>query len=805
MLRWIAYIISLTILVSLLTVGGGVWVFWKYGRDLPDYRQLENYTPPITTRVYTGDGSLLEEYAFQRRSFVPVSSIPQSTINAFLSAEDKNFYGHPGIDIFGVIRAIFTNIRNYGKGRRPVGASTITQQVAQNFLLTKEVSFVRKIREAIIAFRMERVFTKDEILELYLNQIYLGQGSYGIAEAANNYFGKSLDELKTEEAAFLAALPKAPNNYNPFRHYKSAITRRNYVIGRMVEDGHISRGEGRLRKKLPLETIKAKPSPIVVAPYFAEEVRRELSGRYGDSVLYKGGLSVRTTLNPRLQKIAQKELRRGLVAYDRRHGWRGPLMSFNSIKNWEQKLTKIPIPSGIGNWSLAIVLHVDDSEGFALIGLSGGRKGKIPFDELNWARSWKKNQKLGRMVKKSSDVLSVADIILVEPLASNNSVEKVGEDKWGLRQVPDVNGAIVAIDPHTGRVLAMSGGLDFKASQFNRATQAWRQPGSAFKPFVYLAALDSGFTPSTLVLYAPFVIDQGPGLPKWKPANYTKKFYGPIPMRLGIEKSRNLMTVRLAQTLGIRKVLKYAERLGVMDNIPPQLSLSIGAGETTLIRLVTAYAIIVNGGKGIKPTLIDRIQNRYGKTVFRHDTRDCDNCMNVVWKNQRPPQPPDLRRKLLDKKTAYQMVSMLKGVVDRGTGVKVSKVGKPLAGKTGTTNDSFDTWFVGFSPDLAVGVYVGFDVPRPMGYKETGSTVAAPIFRDFMSAALEGRPAIPFRVPTGIRLVRVNVKTGLVAERGEKGVVLEAFKSGTEPNEIGPIIDGGYWPEGEPRLEQRIY
>ena len=385
------------------------------------------------------------------------------------------------------------------------------------------------------------------------------------------------------------------------------------------------------------------------------------------------------------------------------------------------------------------------------------------------------------------------------------SVEKVGEDKWGLRQVPDVNGAIVAIDPHTGRVLAMSGGLDFKASQFNRATQAWRQPGSAFKPFVYLAALDSGFTPSTLVLDAPFVIDQGPGLPKWKPANYTKKFYGPIPMRLGIEKSRNLMTVRLAQTLGIRKVLKYAERLGVMDNIPPQLSLSIGAGETTLIRLVTAYAIIVNGGKGIKPTLIDRIQNRYGKTVFRHDTRDCDNCMNVVWKNQRPPQPPDLRRKLLDKKTAYQMVSMLKGVVDRGTGVKVSKVGKPLAGKTGTTNDSFDTWFVGFSPDLAVGVYVGFDVPRPMGYKETGSTVAAPIFRDFMSAALEGRPAIPFRVPTGIRLVRVNVKTGLVAERGEKGVVLEAFKSGTEPNEIGPIIDGGYWPEGEPRLEQRIY
>ena len=805
MLRWVAYIISLTILISLLTVGGGVWVFWNYGRDLPDYRQLENYTPPITTRVHAGDGSLLEEYAFQRRSFVPVSSIPQSVINAFLSAEDKNFYRHPGIDIFGVIRAIFTNIRNYGKGRRPVGASTITQQVAQNFLLTKEVSFVRKIREAIISFRMERVFTKNEILELYLNQIYLGQGSYGVAEAANNYFGKSLDKLEIEEAAFLAALPKAPNNYNPFRHYESALARRNYVIGRMVEDGYISRTEGRLREKLPLEAIKAKPSPIVSAPYFAEEVRRELSGRYGDTVLYKGGLSVRTTLNPRLQKIAQIELRRGLVAYDRRHGWRGPLLSLSSIKNWDQKLTNIPVPSGIGNWSLAIVLHVDDSEGFALIGLSGGKKGKIHFDQLKWARAWKKNQKLGRVVKKPSDVLSVADIILVEPLDSNYSIENRVEGKWGLRQIPDVNGAIVAIDPHTGRVLAMSGGLDFKASQFNRATQAWRQPGSAFKPFVYLAALDSGFTPSTLVLDAPFVIDQGPGLPKWKPANYTKKFYGPSPMRLGIEKSRNLMTVRLAQTLGIRKVLKYAERLGVMDNISPQLSLSIGAGETTLLRLVTAYAIIVNGGKGINPTLIDRIQNRYGETVFRHDTRVCNNCMNIAWQNQRPPQPPDLRSKLLDKKTAYQMVSMLKGVVDRGTGVKISKVGKPLAGKTGTTNDSFDTWFVGFSPDLAVGVYVGFDVPRPMGYKETGSTVAAPIFRDFMSDALKGRPATPFRVPTGIRLVRVNVKTGLVAERGEKGVILEAFKSGTEPTEIGPIIDGGYRPGGETRSGQRIY
>ncbi len=797
MLRWVGYLFGVMLLGCLIAAGAAIWVFWEFGRDLPDYRQLANYSPPVTTRVHAGDGSLLAEYAVERRVFVPVSAMPRQVINAFLSAEDKNFYRHPGVDVVGVARAAVTNLRNYGKGRRPEGASTITQQVAQNFLLAKDVSLTRKIREAIISFRMERAFSKDEILELYLNEIYLGFGSYGVAAAANNYFGKSLDELTVEEAAFLAALPKAPNNYNPLRYYEAAVDRRNYVLGRMVEDGHLPKEDGARARFSALEVARTDGGASIDAPYFAEEVRRELAERYGDSALYKGGLSVRTTLDPRLQRIADRELRKGLITYDRRHGWRGPEATLATMDDWAKGLAEIAVPPGSGDWQLAVVLTVDDPEKEAVIGFADGRKGRVPLSELRWARAWVEGQKRGTSVKKVSQVLAVADVVLVEPVTVDSEGEPYLADTWGLRQIPDINGAIVALDPHTGRVLAMTGGLDFADSEFNRATQAWRQPGSAFKPFVYLAALDSGFTPSTLVLDAPFVIDQGPGLGKWKPANYTKKFYGPSPMRLGIEKSRNLMTVRLAQTVGIEKVAQYAENLRVMDNIPRQLSMSIGAGETTLLRLVTAYAMIVNGGKEITPTLIDRIQDRTGKTVFRHDERPCEGCREVVWQGQQPPHPPDLRARVLQPGTAYQMVSMLQGVVDRGTGVRIRAVGKPLAGKTGTTNESLDTWFIGFSPDLAVGVFVGFDEPKTLGPKETGSSVTAPVFRDFMAAALDGRPAIPFRVPQGIRLVRVNAETGVVAQRGDKRVILEAFKPGTEPTELGPVVDGGYRPPGQ--------
>jgi penicillin-binding protein 1A len=796
MLRWLGYLFGVALLGCLIAAGGAIWVFWEFGRDVPDYRQLANYSPPVTTRVHAGDGSLLAEYAVERRVFVPVTAMPQRVVNAFLSAEDKNFYRHPGVDVMGVARAVVTNVRNYGKGRRPVGASTITQQVAQNFLLTKDVSLTRKIREAIISFRMERAFSKDEILELYLNQIYLGFGSYGVAAAANNYFGKSLDELSTEEAAFLAALPKAPNNYNPSRYYDAAVARRNYVLGRMVEDGYIPPTEGERAQTAPLQVTRTDRGATVDAPYFAEEVRRELAARYGDTALYQGGLSVRTTLDPRLQRIAQRELRKGLIAYDRRHGWRGPVAKLPTMDDWAEKLGDIALPPGSGDWRLAVVLDVDDKKKEAVIGFADRLKGQVPLAQVKWAREWLKGQKRGGAVKKVSQVLAVADVVLVEAVAENSEGEPYPERTFGRRQIPDVNGSIVALDPHTGRVQAMSGGIDFAQSEFNRATQAWRQPGSAFKPFVYMAALDSGFTPSTLILDAPFVIDQGPGLGKWKPANYTNKFYGPSPMRLGIEKSRNLMTVRLAQTVGIEKVADYAERLGVMENIPRQLSMSLGAGETTLLRMVTGYAMIVNGGKEITPTLIDRIQDRNGKSVFRHDTRPCEGCQDIFWEGQPPPQPPDLRAELLEPGTAYQMVSMLKGVVDRGTGVRIRAIGKPLAGKTGTTNKSLDTWFIGFSPDLAVGVFVGFDEPKPLGPKETGSSVAVPIFRDFMAQALEDQPAIPFRVPGGIRLVRVNASTGVVAQRGDKRVILEAFKPGTEPTELGPVVDGGYRPAG---------
>lgn len=796
MLRWIGYLTGFALFCGLLAVGAVLWVFWEFGRDLPDYTQLADYEPPVTTRVHAGDGSLLAEYAVQRRVFVPVDTIPEMVKNAFLSAEDKNFYAHPGIDVVGVMRAAVANVKNLGTGRRPEGASTITQQVAQNFLLTKEVSIDRKIREAILSFRMERAFSKDEILELYLNEIYLGFGAYGVASAALNYFGKSLDQLTVEEAAFLAALPKAPNNYNPVRNASAAVARRNYVLSRMAEDGVIAPDLAAELRGRPIRVVRTDAASYVTAPYFAEQVRRELVERFGDGALYEGGLSVRTTLDPRLQRIAQDSLRAGLVAYDRRHGWRGPVARLEDAAAWREQLPGVEVPPGAGEWQLAAVVALDEAG--ADIGLVDGTTGRIPLAAFEWAREWREGQRLGPAVKTPDEVLAAGDVILVSPMAEDGDGNAYPEGTFRLEQIPDINGAIVAIDPHTGRVLAMTGGFDFSASEFNRATQAWRQPGSAFKPIVYLAALDSGFTPSTRILDAPFVIDQGPGQGKWKPANYTRTFYGPSPMRLGIEKSRNLMTVRLAQTIGMDRVAEYAERLGVVDRLPRQLSMSIGAGETTLMRMVTAYATIVNGGKEITPTLIDRIQDRNGATTFRHDRRPCPNCRVAAWADQSPPVLPDPRERLIDPGTAYQMVNMLKGVIDRGTGRRISELGIPLAGKTGTTNDSLDTWFIGFSPDLAVGVFVGFDEPRSLGRRETGSSIPAPIFKDFMARALRGKPVIPFRVPPDIQLVRVNPDTGLVALPGERSAILEAFKPGTAPRELGSVIGANSGLPGEP-------
>ena len=785
--RVLAAFVTLLFVLVLAGGGGALYIFHEYGRDLPAYAQLADYQPPITTRVHAGDGRLLTEFAREPRVFVPVDAVPQRVIHAFIAAEDENFFDHPGVDPIAIARAALTNLRRFREDRRPVGASTITQQVAQIFLLSKEVSLARKIREAILSLRIERALSKERILELYLNEIYLGFGSYGVAAAALNYFDKPLDELTIPEAAYLAALPKAPTNYHPLRRPEAAKDRRDWVVGRMLAEGYITEAEAEQARETPFRVRPRTETEVFHAAYFAEEVRRELAERYGSDSLYGGGLSVRTTLDPRMQEIAARVLRAGLESYDRRHGWRGPIARLDaSAPGWEALLSETPRPVGLGGERrLAMVLAVSSEA--AEIGFADGGHGVIPMSELAWARLRLEGQRVGRAPQTAGDVLAPGDVVAVEP--------REDPGVYGLHQPPDVEGALVALDPHTGRVLAMVGGYSFAASEYNRATQALRQPGSSFKPIVYAAALEHGFTPASLVLDAPFVVDQGPGLPKWKPANYSQRFYGPSTLRLGLEKSRNLMTVRLAQFIGIDTVADYAAGLGVLDRMPEHLSMALGAGETTLMRLTAAYAMFVNGGHGITPSVIDRIQDRRGVTVFTHDNRECPDCGQVSWTGQPAPQVADVRPRRLAESTAYQVVSMMEGAVQRGTGRIVRSVGRPLAGKTGTTNDSFDAWFVGFAPDLAVGVFVGFDEPRTLGPNEQGASVAAPIFRDFMDEALRGEPAIPFRIPPSVRLVRVSLETGALAQFGDESVILEAFRPGTEPAAAAAaalVLDDGF-------------
>jgi penicillin-binding protein 1A len=783
MLRLIGVVLATLAVLALLAGGGGLVLLWHFGRDLPDYRQLADYEPPVMSRVHGSDGRLVVEYARERRLFVPVDAMPRQLVQAFISAEDKSFYTHMGIDPAGVLRAAIANLKNVGSGRRPEGASTITQQVAKNFLLGNEVSYRRKIKEAILSFRIEQAFDKDRILELYLNELYLGLRSYGVAAAALNYFNRSLDELTLAQAAYLAALPKAPNNYNPFRQPEAALARRNWVIERMREDRVITEEMAAAARAEPLGAVRSGETDIVGAAYFAEEIRREMIVRYGEKGIYEGGMSVRSTLDTRLQALAERMLRAGLRVYDRRHGWRGPLTRLEVDPDWPSQLAAYVPPATIGEWRTALVLEV--AAAAATIGFADGGQGIIPLAGLKWARAWLEGQNVGAAVSKPADVLKAGDVVAVSPIDKED--EAWVENGWRLEQIPDINGALVAMDPHTGRVLAMVGGYDFSDSQFNRATQALRQPGSAFKPFVYAAALDHGFTPASIILDGPFTVDQG-AMGKWKPTNYSREFYGPSTLRLGIEKSRNLMTVRLAQQIGMEAVIDYAKRFGIVDDMPGYLPMALGAGETTLLKLTTGYAMLVNGGRRIEPSLIDRIQDRRGHTIYRHDQRACTGCQAAAWTGQAEPLLPDNRQQVVSAATAYQMVSLLEGVVQRGTGARIRAVGKPLAGKTGTTDESRDTWFVGFSPDLAAGVFVGFDEPKPLGRNEQGASVAAPIFRDFMAEALAEKPATPFRIPPGIRLVRVDARTGTPAAPAGGGVILEAFKPGTEPNEtVAPV------------------
>ncbi len=709
-----------------------------------------------------------------------------------MSAEDKGFYQHSGVDFGGVARAALINLRNKGMGadRRPVGASTITQQVAKNFLLTNEVSISRKVKEAILAFRIERAFTKDHILELYLNEIYLGLGSYGVAAAAQTYFDKSLDDLTVAEAGFLAALPKAPNNYNPKIHPQAAKDRRDWVIGRMAEDGKITRSEADEALSSAIELRRRDEDQMIVgADYFAEDIRRDLAARYGEDALYKGGLVVRSTVNADLQALASKVLRNGLMAYDHRHGWRGPLGHIQPGPGWSTRLASVPPPAGAEPWLTATVLSEGDQS--LSIGLIDGTTGTIPWPELRWAKEALPHAHFGPPPRKPSDVAKTGDVVLVEKIAKSEDGKPYPAETYALRQIPKVEGALVAEDPHTGRVLAMVGGWSYSQSQFNRATQAQRQPGSSFKPFVYLTALEHGYTPSSLVLDAPIALVQGPNMPLWRPKNYEDDFLGPATLRVGIEKSRNLMTVRLAQAIGMDAVADTAGKFGVYDNLPRELSMALGAGDTTVLKLINAYAMLVNGGKRITPTLIDRIQDRQGKTIFAHDKRFCDGCLQTQFTSDEMPRLTDIREQIADPVTAYQIVHILEGVVERGTGRAVSAVGKPLAGKTGTSNDSFDTWFLGFSPDLAVGVFVGFDEPQSLGEHETGATVASPVFRDFMITALKNKGPVPFRVPSGVRMVRVDLITGKPAAPNDPKAIWEAFKSDDRlPSDEEDVLEG---------------
>ncbi|MEM0900509.1 MAG: penicillin-binding protein 1A [Pseudomonadota bacterium] len=788
MLRLLGYFFGLGAVAFLLVASAVIVYVSDLTEDLPDYEVLANYEPPVTTRFHSANGQLMGEFARERRLYLPVQAVPDRVKAAFLSAEDKNFYRHQGVDFMALGRAVVTNVQNYGKNRRLVGASTITQQVAKNFLLTNDRTIDRKIKEAVLAFRIERAYSKDRILELYLNEIFFGAGAYGIAGAALTYFGKAVNELDLHEAAYLAALPKAPSNYHPFDDREAATSRRNWIIDRMVENGYITPEEASIAQDKPLGVnFRRRGEYVFASEYFTEEVRREIIERYGDDALYEGGLSVRTTLDPELQVDARKALHNGLIGFDRNWGWRGAVTQIEAGREWGEALAQIDDIDDVPEWDLAVVIGVNSES--VEIGLqpqrtAGGaiaaerKTGTIPADELRWAFRLRDREGKASRAGSLTDVLSVGDVVYTEPKGDSGS--------YALRQVPAVSGALVAMDPVTGRVLAMVGGFSYDISEFNRATQAFRQPGSSFKPFVYAAALDNGYTPASVVLDAPIKLISGGEV--WEPKNYAGDGAGPSTLRLGIEKSRNLMTVRLAKDMGMELVAEYAERFGIYDNLSPVLAMSLGSGETTVMRMVSAFSVLANGGRSIQPSIIDRVQDRYGKTIFKHDTRICEGCQATSWLGQTEPQLVDQRQQVLDPMTAYQITSMMEGVIERGTAQNLKDLGHRIAGKTGTTNEERDAWFVGYSPNLVTGIYVGFDNPTPMGKGSTGGGLAAPIFKEFMAAALEGQPDIEFGVPELMNFVTINRNTGMRASGSGANIISEAFKPGTGPADTYSVI-----------------
>ncbi|MBD1143340.1 PBP1A family penicillin-binding protein [Pelagibacterales bacterium SAG-MED33] len=740
--------ISTVLLTSVLIVG----VLWTYSNDIPDYKFLKNYKPSVSSKVYSGEGELVADFSQEKRVFVPYSSIPKNVINAFLSAEDKNFFSHPGVDAKGVLRAVVNNISNIISSERLEGASTITQQVAKNFLLTNEVSINRKIKEAILAFRIERALSKERILELYLNQIYLGSGAYGIAAASLEYFDKSIRDINYLEAAMLAALPKAPSRYNPYKDIEVAKFRRNLVLKNLLDNNYITSEWYEKIKNKEIILSKNKKIYLEDAQYFIEDVRKNVIENFTYDKVYKQGFNINTPINLEFQKIATNSLREGLVSYDQRKGWRGPLTNKIYNSNWNKDLKKFNLEKSIG-WSLAIVKKINKFS--AEIETEDKIQGVIEYKDISWTK------------KEFKNLLQPGDIIYVK---------KTSDKKFSLQQLPKINGGIVVMDPFTGRILALSGGFSFKKSEFNRATQANRQPGSAFKPFVYALALENNYTPTSLVLDAPLVLDQGDDLKMWKPENYGKKFYGPSTLRTGLEKSRNLMTVRIAQDLGIERIVNFSKDLKIYENPEELLSISLGSAETTLINLTSAYAAFVNGGKLVEPILIDRIQDSEGNTIYNNNLRQCIDCNQISYLSNDYPKIQNNYKQIFSPETAYQMTSILEGVVKRGTGKKLRDLNLNIAGKTGTTNKNTDTWFIGFTSNLLVGVYVGSDSPSPLGKYETGSKTALPIFKDFITQAVKKSDARPFKAAEDTIMMVVDPKTGQKAKFSTKNTILEVFK-----------------------------
>ncbi len=740
--------ISLVILVSILIIG----ILWAYSNDIPDYKFLKNYKPPVSSKVYSGDGNLVADFSKEKRVFIPYNSIPKNIINAFLSAEDKNFFSHPGVDARGVLRAVINNISNIISSKRLEGASTITQQVAKNFLLTNEVSLNRKIKEAILAFRIERALSKERILELYLNQIYLGSGAYGVAAASLEYFDKSIRDLDYTEAALLAALPKAPSRYNPFRNPEIAKFRRNLVLKNLLENNYLNI---KLYEKLIKEEIKLKKAKKVYqedAQYYIEDIRKDVIEKFSYDKVYKQGFNINTPIDLELQKLATNSLRNGLISYDQRKGWRGPLANKVYKKDWNKELDEFKLENSI-NWKLAIIIKLNKFS--AEIETHDNKKGTIDYKSISWTK------------KEFNKLFVPGDIVYVK---------KIKKGKYSLQQLPKINGGIVVMDPYTGRVLALSGGFSFKKSEFNRATQAKRQPGSAFKPFVYALALENNFTPTSLVLDAPLVLDQGEDLKMWKPENYGKKFYGMSTLRTGLEKSRNLMTVRIAKNLGLEKIVNFSKKLKIYENPDELLSISLGSAETTLLKLTSAYSVFVNGGKLVEPIMIDRIQDSEGITIYNNEKRKCIDCDKISYTTNDYPIIKNGYTEIFSPETAFQMTSILEGVVKRGTAKKLRDLNLNIAGKTGTTNKNTDTWFIGYTSDLLIGVYVGSDNPIPLGKYETGSKTALPIFKNFIEDSVKKSEARPFKAAKGTVMMVVDPLTGKKANFTSKNTIIEVFK-----------------------------